>query len=254
MEKDKRDRSESQTEAHATRGPKIKLPREEWGLVHRVIADLRRRVLIGALLVIPIVIAFLPVYFIYPTLQTFAVEVLGIKIPGVGFIASLLLIILILYLVGLFSASFLVRRTAGLGERILHQIPIVNFLYRTTKQVTDIIQATDAREFTKPVLIEYPRKGIYAMGFVTGEAQYAGTLGHQVHIFVPTTPNPTSGFLLLFSPDQVLETGLSIDEAVRFIISGGILDMGALAIGPYQSAGVDPEGTTIEGLEEKDGS
>jgi uncharacterized membrane protein len=212
------------------------------GVVRGVMFSLRRRVLTGALVMIPLVISFVPVLFIYPKLNSFGREYLGIKetLPGVGFLVALSLVLVILYIVGVLSATFVVRWAVKVGEKILNQIPVVNFCYRTTKQVVDLVATQASKPFKKVVLIEYPRKGIYAMGFVTGEGDYPLEPGRQarsplVHIFIPTTPNPTSGFLLLFRPEEVTETGLTIDEAVRFIISGGILDMGDLQPREFQS-------------------
>lgn len=219
----------------------------ERGFLGALTASVRRRILTGVLIMVPIVISFLPVYFIYPWFDRFAQRYLGRigDVPGLGFIAAVLVIVSVLYIIGLLSATFVVRWLMTLGEKVLTQIPLINFFYRTTKQVVDLVAPASSPAFRRPVLIEYPRKGIFVLGFITGEGKYPDPIRDQIHIFLPTTPNPTSGVLLLLSPDQVYETGLSIDEATRFIISGGILEMPPLDLKPYK-IGAPPEPHELE--------
>lgn len=203
----------------------------------RIAFSLRRRILTGTLLMIPIVISFFPVVWLYPKLDRFAKVTLQIDQPGLGFIVALLSLLTVLFIIGLLAATFVVRWAVVVMEKIFNQVPVVNFLYKTTKQVIELFNKSSqsaSKPFKKVVWIEYPRKGIHALGFVTGEAVYPDR-GHLVHIFIPTTPNPTSGFLLLFPAEDVMETGVPVDQAVQFIISGGILEMGALQLKPFES-------------------
>lgn len=218
---------------------RLRISERERGMFKRLWGwfGLRRRIMAGALIVTPVIISFLPVWFVYPYLLRFAQRTLGMGEnvnEALAFFIALALVLASLYAIGLMSATFLVRWMLHLGEKILTQIPVVNFFYKIPKQVVDLIATSQAKPFRKVVLIEYPRKGIWAMGFVTGDDDYPERLGRMVHVFLPTTPNPTSGYLLLLSPDQVWETGLSVDDGVRFIISGGILDMGELRLRTYR--------------------
>lgn len=138
---------------------------------------------------------------------------------------AILLIAAAIYLVGLLSTAYAVRRTITLGERIIQLIPFAGFLYGLLKQIMDAIalQRASQGKMQRLVLVEYPRRGIFALAFVTGETRVENTGDRFVNVFLPTTPNPTSGFLLLLPPSQVFDTNLTMDQSVSFIMSGGIL-------------------------------
>ena len=214
------------------------------GVVRQITVSLRRRIMAGSLILIPILVAFLPVFYLYPKLNALAVKVLHISpvdIPGTSFLVALFLVLAALYLLGLLATTFVVRWGVRLVERILTQIPIVAFFYKMTKQVVELLTLNTQKPFRKVALVEYPRKGLWGMGFVTGERMHP-ELGLLVHVFLPTTPNPTSGILLLAPPSEVMETECSVDQAIRFIISGGIIDPGVIRSKPYQSELLAGEG------------
>ncbi|MCX7014370.1 MAG: DUF502 domain-containing protein [Candidatus Sumerlaeota bacterium] len=220
------------------------LGERQGGLVRQVMVSLRRRIMAGSLILIPILVAFLPVFYLYPKLNALAVKVLHISsvdMPGTSFLVALFLVLAALYILGLLAATFVVRWGVRLVERILTQIPIIAFFYKMTKQVIDLMTLNAQKPFRKVALVEYPRKGTWGMGFVTGESVHP-ELGLLVHVFLPTTPNPTSGFLLLMPPSEVVETECSVDQAIRFIISGGIIDPGLIRSKPYQSELLAGEG------------
>jgi uncharacterized membrane protein len=118
-----------------------------------------------------------------------------------------------------------VKRVIRLGERFIQAIPFVSFCYNLLKQIMDTIalQRDSQGKMQRLVIVEYPRRGIYALAFVTGETLISSTGEILVNVFLPTTPNPTSGFLLLLPRDQVYDTNLGMDGGIRFIMSGGIL-------------------------------
>jgi uncharacterized membrane protein len=211
----------------------------EQKIMSKIAASIRRRILAGALSMIPVLVALIPIWFLYPKLDALAQNTLKINVPGVGFAVAFLFVLTVLYIIGLLSATFLMKRLIALGERIVTQIPVVNFCYRIAKQVVDLVATGAKRPFKKVVAVEYPRKGILSLGFVTNEGRYPGASGPLVHVFIPTTPNPTSGFLLLLKAEEVFETGMTVDDAVRFIISGGILDAEGMALRPYQTESLD---------------
>ena len=112
------------------------------------------------------------------------------------------------------------------GERLLGRLPVVRSLYGATKQIMETVMASQSDAFREVVLIEYPRRGIWAIGFVTGstkgEVQNMSS-ENLINVFVPTTPNPTSGFLLFFPREDTISLDMGVEEAVKMVVSGGIV-------------------------------
>ncbi len=136
--------------------------------------------------------------------------------------AGFILTISFIYLTGLLISNVLGKQIYIWFEKILSRIPFVNTIYRTIKQITSHISGPDRQAFKKVVFIEYPRRGIWTISMVTGESQ--NELGElYYHIFVPTTPNPTSGYLLYIPQKDTRQTKMSIEEGMKIIISGGML-------------------------------
>ena len=147
---------------------------------------------------------------------------LGMHIPGLGVILSLV----VLFLTGVIATNFFGRRIVALGEGILAKIPFVRTIYNAVKQVLETIFASDSKAFRKVILIEYPRKGMYSIAFQTSKGFKQGeekTGKELITVFVPTTPNPTSGFLLMVPKSDVVELSMSVDEALKMVISLGVV-------------------------------
>lgn len=149
-------------------------------------------------------------------------QLLGFHLPGFGVVLSLILLII----TGLFATNFLGQRLVSWSESILDRIPLVRSIYNATKQVINTILSTNSQAFRKVLLVEYPRKGLWSLAFQTGITaqeinQHTGT--EMLSIFVPTTPNPTSGFLMVVPKSDVIELSMTIDEALKFIITLGVL-------------------------------
>ena len=137
-------------------------------------------------------------------------------------LAGFILTISFIYLMGLLISNVFGKQIYAWFEKILSRIPFVNTVYRTIKQITSHLSGPDRQAFKKVVFIEYPRKGIWTLSMVTGESKNEhGELYY--HIFVPTTPNPTSGYLLYLPQKDTRQTNMSIEEGMKIIISGGIL-------------------------------
>ena len=137
-------------------------------------------------------------------------------------LAGFILTILCIYLIGILVSNVLGKQIYAWFEKILSRIPLVNSVYRVIKQITSHISGPDRQAFKKVVFIEYPRKEIWTLSMVTGESKNEkGQLYY--HILVPTTPNPTSGFLLYIPQKDVLHTDMSIESGMKIIISGGML-------------------------------
>jgi uncharacterized membrane protein len=158
----------------------------------------------------------------------FATWSLG-DVPGAGLVVGAALITLI----GAVAAGFMGRWIIRLGEALLSRMPVVRSIYGATKQILETVISTQSDAFRDVVLVEYPRRGLWVIGFVTGttKGEVARLVpGSNVNVFIPTTPNPTSGFLLFCPIKDIVYLDMSVEEAVKLVVSGGIvspLDRGA---------------------------
>lgn len=148
---------------------------------------------------------------------------LPFTVPGLG----LVIVFLALFLAGFLARNFLGRWVVALGERMLSTIPFVSPFYKAVKQLLETVFSGTGRDFQRVVLMEYPRRGMYAIGFVTGLA--GGEIQHRtaqrmVNVFLPTTPNPTSGFYLLVPEEEVIPLSMGVEDAFKVIMSGGIIN------------------------------
>ena len=146
----------------------------------------------------------------------------GFAIPGLGTILTLLVI----FLTGLATRNFIGNRVVALWESILHRIPVFNTIYSSVKQVSDTLFSSSGNAFRKALLIEYPRKGAWTIAFLTGAPGgdvRNHLVGDYVSVYVPTTPNPTSGFFLMIPRADTVELDMSVDEALKYIVSMGVV-------------------------------
>ncbi len=146
----------------------------------------------------------------------------GISIPGFGIIIG----ILILVLTGVFAANLFGRKLVGFWEAILGRIPLVRTIYSSVKQVLETLFSSNSESFRRVVLIEYPRKEIWSLGFQTNEALTAAREASEkdlVSVFVPTTPNPTSGFIVMLPAEDITQLDISVEDGFKFIISMGVI-------------------------------
>ncbi len=147
---------------------------------------------------------------------------LNIYFPGMG----ILLLACLILLIGIFASNFFGRKLGQIGERILDQIPFVRIIYKFVKQLVDTLFTQGQARFKGVVFVEYPRKGIYSIGFLTSECRgEIRTLTDEklVNVFIPTTPNPTSGFFLIFPEKDVKILNMSVEEGLKMIISAGMI-------------------------------
>jgi uncharacterized membrane protein len=147
---------------------------------------------------------------------------LPFSIPGIG----LIIIVVALTLLGALTAGFLGRLAQQLMEAILNRLPIVRTIYNAIKQVIETVLANQSVAFRECVLVEYPRKGVWAIGFITGTttAEIQGATNPDVvNVFVPTAPNPTSGFLLFVPRSEVTSLKMSVEDGIKMVISSGIV-------------------------------
>lgn len=144
------------------------------------------------------------------------------NIPGLGIV----LVLLVIFLTGMFAANMFGRWALGQSDRLLTNIPIVKSIYSSVKQVSDTLFSSNGNAFRKALLVQYPREGAWTIAFLTGapSGEVAAHLpGDHVSVYVPTTPNPTSGFFLMLPRAQVVELDMSVDEALKYIISMGVV-------------------------------
>lgn len=210
-----------------------------------VFARLRAYLLAGILVTAPIVIT---VYVTYGFLRWVDSKVtpiipplynpntyLPFSMPGLGLVIAIVFFIL----VGWFAKNIFGRLTIRISESIVHRLPIVRTIYKGTKQVFETVMGNQSQAFRDVVMFEFPRKGVWALGFVTsttkGEVQRL-TEEEVVNVFYPTTPNPTSGFLIFIPRKDLVFLNMTVEEAIKMIVSGGILtppDRGAPDGGSY---------------------
>lgn len=147
---------------------------------------------------------------------------LPFSIPGIG----LLLALIGLTLIGALTAGILGRAVHGLIDAVLNRLPVIRSLYGAIKQIMETVLANKSAAFRECVLIEYPRKGLWTLGFITGttKGEVQDVIAERtINVFVPTTPNPTSGFLLFVPAQDVIRLKMPIEDGLKLVVSGGIV-------------------------------
>ena len=150
------------------------------------------------------------------------VALLGFSIPGFGIILALS----ILLLTGMLAANLFGRRFVEIWERILNKIPLVRSIYSSIKQISNTIFDPSGKSFRKVVMLQYPKKGLWSIGFLTNDNvgdEMSAVDDRLVAVFIPTTPNPTSGFIIMTRNDEITELDISVEEGFKFIISMGVI-------------------------------
>jgi uncharacterized membrane protein len=191
------------------------------------LAALRTYIFTGVLFLIPVVVTLYVIYFIFQFSDGFLggsiAEWLGWQIPGTG----IFLTALICLLVGMIAHNYVGKHIIKGVDTSMQKIPVVKSLYTGIKQVGNVIMQQNKSEFKRVVLLEYPKEDCWALGFVTADFIYEvndpRVANNLVSVFVPTTPNPTSGFMLIISKDKVVDTDIDIENAMKIVISGGLV-------------------------------
>ena len=198
----------------------------------RVMATLRRYLIAGLLVWIPLAITLWVLALVVELMDQSLLIVparfrsdalLGFHLPGLGAILTLL----ILLATGAIAANFFGRRLLAFWESMLGRIPIVRSIYGGVKQISDTLFSPDGKAFRRAVLVRYPHAGTWTVALVTGTPEHEVTdhLGHeQVSVFVPTTPNITAGFFLIVPRSDTIELQMSVDQALKYIISMGVAE------------------------------
>jgi len=192
---------------------------------------LRKYFITGLLILVPLAITFWVINSVIGTMDQSLLllppewrpeNLFGRHIPGVGTILTLLII----FLTGLLTRNYVGNYVVAGWESLLNRIPIVNSIYSSVKQVSDTLFSSDGNAFRTAVMVQYPREGMWTIAFVTGapsQQVQQHLTGEYVSLYVPTTPNPTSGFFLMVPKADVIELDMSVDVALKHIVSMGVV-------------------------------
>jgi uncharacterized membrane protein len=199
-------------------------------------ATLRRRLLSGLLVVVPLGVTLYVLHFLYaftagrltPIIRDLSGPLPDYAVP----LASVAVLVVAVYLIGLVANVVVGRKVIALFEAILARIPLVKTIYGASKQIVQTLSFQNGDEnFKAVVFVDFPRPGMKALGFVTGTIDIEGE-GEHYKVFVPTTPNPTSGYFEIVPKDRASEADISVEEAVKFVMSGGLLAPESLMVSP----------------------
>lgn len=191
----------------------------------------KKNILTGLIVLIPLVLTFWVIYSLAHFLDQVVLflpyeyqpnQLIGFNIPGVGVILTVASI----FVVGLIANNFFGKRLISLYEVILDKLPFVKSIYGGIKQVSDTLFSNNSNAFSKAVLIEFPDAKNYTFAFITGDTdeKIAKILkGKYVNVYVPTTPNPTSGYTLMVPRNRIKEIDVSVDQALKYVISMGVV-------------------------------
>ena len=187
-----------------------------------------KKILTGIAAIIPLGVTIFVLKFVFiitdGILKPLINKYYPLEIPGMGFI----LVILILYFLGLFSANILGKKILVQFEKLLMKIPVVKSVYNVAKQIVESLSLPGKQAFQRVVLVNFLGTELKSLGFVTGSSLDKNN-EKWLHIFIPTTPNPTAGFIELVREDQVEDTKLSVEEGLKMILSGGVISPGKIA-------------------------
>ena len=195
---------------------------------------MRKYLITGLLIWIPLVITIWVLKLVVDTLdqsllllppQWRTESFLGFHVPGLGVILTLVIV----FVTGVLATNFLGARLVHLWHEILHRIPVVNSIYSSVKQISDTLFSSSGQAFRKALLVQWPREGMWTIAFLTGMP--GGDVVHHlpgdyVSVYVPTTPNPTGGYFVMAPRKDVIELDMSVDAALKYIISMGVVAPG----------------------------
>jgi len=194
-------------------------------LFRKFIKQIRRNVITGFLVIIPIAVSLFILVKLFIWIDSALPAAFGMEWPhGIG----VLVILIGAYFMGLAAKNYIGKRIIGLGNAIIAKIPVLNKLYLAIQQIIDIVTLQNKKAFDHVVLVEFPRHGVYSIGFVTSESnvEFSEKVGERVvSVFVPKVPNPTTGFLLYLPEHQLINLNIPVETAIKLVMSGGMLSI-----------------------------
>lgn len=182
---------------------------------------MKRTIFAGLLSVVPLVLTISILRFLFNFLDGITAPLLKsieVNIPGLGLLLTLILI----YILGLIVTNVVGKRLFSWGEKIVTSIPLIKPIYSTIKQITGAFSCASVKSFREVIFIQYPRKGLWTLAFVTNDSK-AEDGSEFYHLFVPTTPNPTSGVYIILPKKDTIESDMTVEDGLKSIISGGVL-------------------------------
>jgi uncharacterized membrane protein len=198
-------------------------PPRSRSLGRQILASLQRTLLSGILVTVPVIVTLVVLNFLFRTfdglLNPLIKRFFSVSIPGLGLIATIIVVLL----AGLLMRNVVGSRLFGLGELLFVRTPLVRAVYSAAKQLIEAVASPDRKHFTRAVLIEYPRRGIYMVGFASGRTRLAteAVSGEMVAIYLPSTPTPVTGWVVLVPAAEVIPLDLTTEDAIKYAVSGG---------------------------------
>jgi len=189
-----------------------------------VIAIVKKYFISGVLVVVPVILTYIVLRFLFEAvdgiLQPVLHRVFGYYVPGLGLFTTILLIIL----AGVLTRNFIGARLYRTGDRILVRLPIIRPIYSAAKQLLTAVTGSTTSSFKEVALVEYPRKGAYAVSFISNRImlQLDGVQREHLVVFVPSTPTPVSGMVILVPSEEVIPLDMTVEEGVQFLVSAGV--------------------------------
>lgn len=189
-----------------------------------IIVAIKRYFLSGVLIVVPIILTYIVLKFLFEAidgiLQPILYRILGYSVPGLGIFTTILVIILAGVLTRNFIGAWLYKRS----DRMLVRMPIIRPIYSAAKQLLEAVTIPSTRSFKEAALIEYPRRGIYALCFISKrvDLEINGETRVFVTVFIPSTPTPVSGVVIMAPADEVMPVNMTVEEGIKFLVSGGV--------------------------------
>lgn len=192
-----------------------------WG--RQILRTLQRVFVSGILVVVPVTVTLFVLYFLFQKidglLSPLFHKYLGYSVPGMGFVATLLVI----FIVGIIARNVIGSRLFGLGELLFVRTPLVRAVYTAAKQLLEAVTPSERKAFNRAVMIEYPRPGMYSIGFASSrtELRTGDQTQSMVAVFIPSTPTPVTGFVVMLPAAEVHALAITTEEAIKYIVSGG---------------------------------
>ncbi|MEP0827546.1 MAG: DUF502 domain-containing protein [bacterium] len=195
--------------------------------IFRIIRDiLRRQFLAGVLVVVPLILTYVVLRFLFEALDgilsPLLLKLLGIHIPGLGILATLLLI----FLVGIFTTNVIGSTLVKYWDKLLARTPIIRVFYLAAKQLIEAVTVPNIKAFKEVVMIEYPRKGIFVIGFATTRTRLiTADKGEKrlIGVYIPSTPTPMTGAIVFLPEEEVVSLDMPVEDGIKLIVSGGIV-------------------------------
>lgn len=192
-----------------------------------LLRHLRNAFLVGILTAIPLVATYFVLRFLFVALdgifQPLIKSIIGHSLPGAGLVALIILV----YLLGVIATNVIGKSLIRWFDAGMSRTPVIKYIYSAARQVVDSLRRLQGVPFKKVVIVEFPKAGMYSLAFVTGKpVEFKGQ--KRVPLFIPHTPNPMTGFLVMLSPEEIIDTDMTIEDAMKMVLSGGLLSPEAI--------------------------